>query len=224
MLKGILVGLDHAIHLHGEALAPPFDRRDLLLKPTDWATLRLNLIILVGVIQLLEILRHALVTLGHRHGELGFGEVALPAVHGLDPRAVNRDQLTSEQIELPAQHHKFPEYLTKRRPVVAPEIRDRLEVWRQAAQQPDHFEIAPRFDLQAAAGTHPIEVAIDVKLQEVGRSVSRSTGGLRLDATKTSGSQIETIDECVNRPDDVVRPYIVVHRLRQEQKLGPIIP
>jgi hypothetical protein len=61
-----------------------------------------------------------------------------------------------------------------------------------------------------------------VELQKIGRIISRSTGTLRLDPLEASSLQIEPVNESIDKPDNVVRPHIVVHSVRQKQELGPI--
>ena len=58
------------------------------------------------------------------------------------------------------------------RPIDPPEIGDRLEVWRQTPQQPDHFEITLALSLQPAARTYPIGRYVTFQLAEV--AVTRS--------------------------------------------------
>nr|WP_242120393.1 hypothetical protein [Sphingomonas sp. JXJ CY 53] len=88
-------------------------------------------------------------------GEIGrqplAAEVACPTVHRLEPRAVHRQQLSPEQVELAAQHHECAEHRLERGPVVAPEVSDGPKVWMHPAQQPDQLEIAACLRRQAPA-------------------------------------------------------------------------
>jgi len=96
-------------------------------------------------------------------------EIAVLVVDCLDPRAVDRQQFPAEQVELPAQQHKFAKHRSEGRAVVAPEVGDGLEVGRQVLQQPDHFEVATGLRLQPPARPHPVQIAVD-------ESFSRSQG------------------------------------------------
>ncbi|HUB63279.1 MAG TPA: hypothetical protein VL996_02365 [Methylocella sp.] len=49
-------------------------------------------------------------------------EVPVFVVDRLDARAVNRQQLASEQIKPPAQNHELPENLFERGAIVAPAL------------------------------------------------------------------------------------------------------
>jgi hypothetical protein len=65
---------------------------------------------------------------------------------------------------------------------------------------------------QAPARTNAVETAVDVKLQQVARSVPGSARRLRLDPPETRLDKIEPIDEGVDEPDRIVGTDIVVDR------------
>ncbi len=120
-----------------------------LLQLRDRAPVWPTIIVPISSIERLEITRQAFVACFHLPLQFGLRDVPVPAVHGLDSGAVHRDQLTPEQVQFPTKPNKFPEHLTECRPVVATEIGDRLEIRRQPAQQPDHFQIAMALRLEA---------------------------------------------------------------------------
>ena len=107
-------------------------------------------------------------------------------------------------------------------PIDPPEIGDRLEVWRQTPQQPDHFEITLALSLQPAARTYPIEIAVYVELQQVRRIVAGTTCRLRRGALETSGRQVQTIHEGVDETDRVIPAHVIVHCFRQKQNLRAV--
>src|SRR5215471_20954196 len=78
----------------------------------------------------------------------------------------NRNARFRQQPHPPAQLDKLRTYLLDAAAVVLAEVRNRLVVRRQSTEQPHHFDVAPRFAFQPAARLHPVEVAIDVELQE----------------------------------------------------------
>ena len=41
-------------------------------------------------------------------------------------------------------------------------------------EQPLHFDVAPALALEVPRGAHPVEIAVNVELQQVGRMVSRT--------------------------------------------------
>src|SRR5215212_8035807 len=88
------------------------------------------------------------------------------------------------------------------------------------------------FPLQAPARLHPIEVSVDVNLQQRRRMVGRSSCCRWLDATKAESCQIKLIDKDIDRPDRIIVTQIVVtaqettcsdrgHRQRQSAPSNP---
>jgi hypothetical protein len=151
-------------------------------------------------------------------------EVAVLVVDGLDPRAVDRQQLSAEQVELPTQQDKFAEYRAESRAVVAPEIGDGLEVRLQVPQQPDHFEVATGLRFQPPARTHSVQIAVDVELQEIARGIARAAGRLRHDTGEPCRRKVEPINKGVDEPHRVLSADVVVDRLRQKQRLAAVVP
>src|SRR5277367_2014647 len=146
------------------------------------------------------------------------GEVAIGAIDRLQPGAVDRYQLTAKQIELAAEQHELAEHRFEGVAVVLAEISDGLEVGPQSAQQPDHFEIAGGLSFKPAAGSHPIDVAINVELEQVGRIVSWTAGVFRLNPGKACLIEVQIIDERVDEADRIVAMNVVIDPRRQ--KLG----
>jgi hypothetical protein len=137
-----------------------------------------------GAVELREVAGNALVNLRQPPLHLGLGEVAVARVDGLELAAVDRNARFAEQLKAPAQHHKFTADLADGLAVVLPEVGYRFEVWHQAPGQPNQLDVALAFPLQAPARLHPIEVAVNVNLQQRRRMVGRPSRRLWLDATK----------------------------------------
>jgi hypothetical protein len=146
-------------------------------------------------------------------------EVPVFVVDRLDARAINRQQLAPEQIKPPAQQHELPEHLFERGAIVAPEIGDGLEVRLQASQQPDDFGCCDGIPSPAGGLNAPVQIAIDVELQEIGWRIAGAAYRLRLDTHKPRRREVEFINEGVDEPHRIVGVDIIVHRLRQQQKL-----
>ena len=159
----------------------------------------------------------------NERGQRRPGEVAVLVVDRLDARAVHGQQLAAEQIELPAEQHKGAEHRPEGHTVVTAEVSDGLEVGLEASEQPDHLDVAVRLSLEAPARTHPVQVSVDVELQQVGGVVARPTRRLRHDAGEAGGRQVQFVHEGLNEADRVVGAHIVVHRLGQEQKLRAVM-
>jgi hypothetical protein len=106
----------------------------------------------------------------------------------LDAGSVDRQQLAAVEAEPPAQQHKLAEHRFEGAAIVASEVRDRLEVRLEATQQPDDLDIALGFPLQPSARSDPVEVAIDVELQQItGRKLETRTSVTPIDAEPSIG-------------------------------------
>src|SRR5947208_6633782 len=108
------------------------------------------------------------------------------------------------------QHHELTADLADGLTIVFPEVGYRLEVWHQAAGQPNQFEVALAFPFQAPARLHPIEVSVDVNLQQRRRMIGRPSCRLRLNAAKAQLGQIKLFDKNIDRPDRIVLGQIVI--------------
>ena len=120
-----------------------------------------------------------------------------------------------EQIELAAQHDEFATDVVDRLAIVLAEVGNRLEVRHQPTGQPDQLDVALCFALQATAGLDPVEVAVDVDLQQRRRMVGGPADDPWMHAIEDELRQIRLIDEDVNRPDWVVFRNVVVKTFRE---------
>ena len=103
--------------------------------------------------------------------------------------------------------------------IVAPEVGDGLEVRLQASEQPDHLDVAVALLLQPTARPHPVQIAIDVEFQQIGRRIAGTAHRLRLCSDESRRRKVKLIDKGVNEPHRVVHADVIVDRLRQQQKL-----
>ncbi len=108
------------------------------------------------------------------------------------------------------------EYRAERVAVVTAEVGDSLEVGFQVPQQPNHFNVAVSFGFQASAGPDPVEITVDVELQQITGRVARTASLLRSNPTEPCGSEIEPIDKRLDEPYWVLRANILVQRFRQQ--------
>ena len=115
-----------------------------------------------------------------------------------------------------AQQYKFTEHLAEGIAVVAPKVSDRLKVRLQVPQQPDHLDIAVGFGLQPATRPYPVQVAVNVKLQQIRGRITRAASHLRLNTAKRRCRKIQPIDKGIDEAHRIVRADIIVNRLRQE--------
>ena len=138
-----------------------------------------------------HVLGQLLVRLADELRQRAAREVAVLVVHRPDPRAVHREELAAEQVEPAAQDHELPECTSEGGPVLALGVGDRLEARTQAPDEPDHLDVAARLSLEPPTRAHPVEAAVDVELQQIGRRVAGPPGGLRLHPSEARPTQIE---------------------------------
>jgi hypothetical protein len=206
-------------------LAP--DGRDLLGQPRVSMTRTIAnpgpVLVSVAGIQGLKTAGQLLVGLLNKGSQRRPGEVAILVVDRLDAGAVDSQQLTAEQVELPTEEHEGPKHRPEGGTVVTPESGNGLEVRLQPSEQPDHLDVAVRLGYQAPARAHPVEIAVDVELQQIGGVVARPSGCLRHNTREAGGREIQLAHKGLDEADRVVRADVVVHRPRQEQKLRAVM-
>jgi hypothetical protein len=94
----------------------------------------------VGGLQLRYVARDALLNPLQTPFHLGFGEVLIAGIDGLEFGSVNGDARLAQQIKLASQCHEGTANLTNGLAIVLTEIRDGLEVWCQIAScSPERF-------------------------------------------------------------------------------------
>jgi hypothetical protein len=123
------------------------------------------------------------------------------------------------KVDPPAQQHELAEHRFEGAAIVASEVRDCLEVWLEAAQQPDDLDVAATLALQPPARSNPVQIAVDVELQQIARRIARPPR--RFDPREPGARKIQPINEGVDEPDRIVDLDVIVNRLRQQQKLVP---
>jgi hypothetical protein len=93
-----------------------------------------------------------------------------------------------------------------------------------ASTSPENqLDVALAFSLQAPAQLHPVEVAVDVNLQQRRRMVGRPSCHLWLKAAKAELGQVKLIDQHIDRPDRIVLAQIVIQPLRKQSALTAVI-
>src|SRR5664279_1858201 len=98
-----------------------------------------------------------------------------------------------------------------------------IEVGHQAAGQPNQLDVALALPLQAPARLHPIEVSVDVYLQQRRRMIGRSSRHLWRNPAKAQVGQIKFIDKNIDRPDRIVLAQIVIQPLGKQRALTAVI-
>ena len=218
----LVLGLHHLSVQSVQALYLLAQRRNLLVEPGDLG-FRYRFPLAIGAVELREITGNALVNLRQPPLHLGLGEVPIPRVDGLELAAVDRNARFAEQFKASAQHHELAADLADGLAVVLAEVGYGLEVRHQAAGQPNQLDVALALPLQTPARLHPIEVSVDVNLQQRRRMVGRPSCRLRLNAAKAELGQIKLIDKDIDRPDRIVLGQIVIQPLGKQRALTAVI-
>ena len=113
-------------------------------------------------------------------------------VDRLDAGSVDRQQLAPEKIEPPAQQHELAEHGAEGGAIVASKVGDGLEVRIQGPHQPDDFNVAMAFHFQPPARPHPVQIAVDVELQQIGWRIAGAAR--RRQGSNKSNTFMEWID------------------------------
>ena len=183
---------------------------------------RLRWLLPVGGIELAQIARDALLELCPAPLHLRAREVLVPVVHRLELAAVDGNARFRKQTHLAAELDEARAHLADGRAIVLPEIGDRLVVGDKAAKQPHHLEVTAGLALKPPARLHPIEVAVDVKLQENRGMIGRPPGRLRLHPCEPEFGKIERIDERIDHTNRIILVDPVIEAFGQQRRLPAI--
>src|SRR5258705_6723920 len=195
---------------------------ELLLEPRGLRDERLRGRLPVGGVELAQITRDALLELCPAPLYLRAREVLIPVVHRLELAAVDGNARCRKQTHLAAELDEARANLADRRAIVLPEISDRLMVGDEAAKQPHHLEVTASLALKPPARLHPIEVAVNVKLQENRGMIGRPPGCLRFHSCEPKLEKIERLDERVDRSNRVILIHPVIEAFGQKRRLPAI--
>src|SRR5262249_18636946 len=151
------------------------------------------------------------------------GEILISIIDRLELAAVDRNTRLREQAQLSAKGNELRANLADCSSVILAEIRNRLVVGTEPAEQPHDLNVASRLTLKSAARLHAIEVAIDVKLQQHRWMIGRPAGRLRINANEPKISQIEPVDKNVNDTNPIVLVDPILQALRKQRALSSIL-
>src|ERR1019366_6883476 len=108
--------------------------------------------------------------------------------------------------------------------VVLAEVGNRLVVGSKPARQPHHLNVAPSFTLQSPARLDPVEIAVDVELQQHRWMIRRPARYLGIDPAKPKFGQIEFLDKDIDHANRIVLADPVCHAFRKQRALPAIRP
>ena len=139
----------------------------------------------ISRIELAQIPRNALPQLGTPPLHLRPCEVLVPVIYGFELAAIHGDARRREQTHLTAEFDEPRAYLAQRQAIVFAEVRDRLVIRCEPAQQPHDLDIASGLSFQPPARLNPVQIAVNVKLVATNIAV-RSINMKRLGLTATN--------------------------------------
>ncbi|MOA00449.1 hypothetical protein D3C78_1198110 [compost metagenome] len=201
-----------------ELLHLGFQGRDLVVEAFGFDLSNGRFLTICGI-ERRQITIDAGLNLRHSPLKLGAGEVAVAIVDRLELAAVDGHQRFGEQTKLLAQHHELPTDAADCLAVILAEVGDGFEVRHQAPGQPHQLDVALRFALEASTGLDPIEVAVDVNLQQDAGMVSGPAGFRRDDTLETQPAEVEFIDEHIDHPHRVGVRHVIIQALGQQRAL-----
>src|SRR5262245_42314771 len=115
---------------------------------------------------MLKIARDALLDLRQAPLHLRPREVLVPVIDRLELAAIDRNTRFTKQAHRAAQRHEASTHPADGTAIVLAEIGDRLVVGNKPPGQPHDLDIAPGLALELAARLEPVQIAVNVELQE----------------------------------------------------------
>src|SRR5262249_29409329 len=171
-----------------------------------------------------QVSRNALLDLRPPSLHLGAREVLVTVIHRLELAAVDRDAGFRQQAHAATERDKTGADLPDGAAVVLAEVGNRLVIRSKSASEPHHLDVPPGLMLEPAARLNPIEVAVDVKLEQYRRMVRRPAGRLRIDPVEPKLAEIEFFDKNVDHPNRIVLVNPVFKALGKKRALPSIRP
>ena len=177
---------------------------DLLFQAARLGFEHLGRLLPVDRVELLQIARDALLDLRHAPLHLRSREVPVAVVHRLELAAVDRDAGLREQANHAAQRDEACANLADCSAIVLAEVCNRLVIGDQPARQPHHLNSLPSLTLKPSARLNPVEIAVDIELQQDRRMIRRPAGCLGIDPVKPKLGKVEFLNKYVNHPNRIV--------------------
>src|SRR6185436_17161283 len=106
--------------------------------------------------------------------------------------------------------------------IILAEVGNRLVIGSKTAREPHHLDVAPGLTLKPAARLNPVEIAVNVELQQHRRMIRRTAGCLGIDPVEPKLGQIEFVDKDVNHPNRIVLADPVFQAFRKQRVLTAI--
>ena len=194
---------EHLLLVDGKLAHFLLQLRQFLGKPCYLRGQCLRRLLPVGRVKLAQIARDALLQLSTPTFHLRPREVLVPVVHGFELAAINRNARRRQEAHLTAEFDEARTDLAKRQAIIFAEVRDRLVIRCEPTQKPHDLDIASGFSFEPPARLHPVQIAIDVKLQENRGMVRGPTSCRWLDPLEPHLGQIQRIDEHIDNANRI---------------------
>src|ERR1019366_9923064 len=166
--------------------------------------------------------RHPLLELRAPAINLPSCKIAISIVDRFELAAVDRDARLRQQTHLATEIDEARANLADRRAIVLAEIGNYLVIGNEPSEQPHDFQISAGLALKPAARLHPVEIAVDVKLQKNRGVVGRPACRCRLNACEAEIGQIESIDKGINYTNAIALLDPLIKAFRQQRPLSAI--
>src|SRR5690349_19991593 len=172
----------------------------------------------------MQIARDALLDLPHSPLHFGAREILVPIIDCLELAAVDRDASFDEQAHGAAEHNKPAANLADSQAIVLAEIGDRLVIRNTTSRQPHHLHVAPGLALKPSARLDPVQIAVNVKLQEDREMTRRSPCRLRIYPAEIERTEIKRVDKHVDYTNRVARVDPIIQAFGKQRRLPAIHP
>src|ERR1700704_5739602 len=177
--------------------------RDLVRQPGRLGCARQRRLLPIRAVQLVQIASDALLDLRQAPLHLGAREVLVSVVHRLELAAIDRNAgFLREQAHRAAERNEPSADPPDGTAVVLAQIRNCLVIGNKAAGEPHYLNVASGLTLEPAARLNPVEVAVDVELQQYRWMIRRPTGCLGINPAESKLGQIEFVDKDVDDAND----------------------
>src|SRR6202521_3459681 len=103
----------------------------------------------------------------------------------------------------------------------APELGNRLVVWRQPSQQPHQLDVPSALRFQPPRGPDLLKIAVQIEFQQIARIIARPPSLCRLGALKSQTRHVQPIDKCIDDTAHVIVRNQLFQSDRKEGRLGP---
>src|SRR5262249_4936350 len=183
---------------------------------------RFRWLLSVGSVELAQIPRHALLKLRQPAIHLRPREILVARVHRFELATVNGNARRRQQAKLSAERNKPRAYLAYRSSVILAKIGNRLVIRNQPTGEPHRLNVAPGLTLKPPARLNPVEIAVDVELQQHRWMVGGSSGCFRIDTAEAKLCKIELVDKDINRANRIILANPIFQAFREQRALCTI--